>query len=97
MNSSRSRRSCVGVEERLPRQRGIEVAGEQFERGAAQPGQPRRLRSTNLHVHRGIDHGQDAIEALHDVPPGGTDRCRDLHCAATALRPQSGEVTSEST
>ena len=62
----------VGVEERLARQRGIEVADEEFERGAAEPGQARRLRGTDLHVHCGIDHGQDPIEALHDVPPDGT-------------------------
>jgi hypothetical protein len=70
----------LGVEEGLPAQGRIEVAGEQLERGPGQPREPRRLGGADLDRHRGIEHGQNAIEALHDAPPKRQDSCPFSMC-----------------
>ena len=97
MNCSRMLAQRVRVEERLAGQGGVEVADEEFEGRAGGAGEARGLGDAVLDLHGGIDDGQDAVEALHEVPPVSRGAAAPLECAVGAKRLQSGEATSEIT
>ena len=95
--SSRSRRSVPSSKNVLPASDGSK---SQTKSSSAAPREPReagRLRDARLYVHRGIDDGQDAIDALHIVPPWRSGIVACLQCAVTPAPRQCGEVTAEST